>query len=86
MFVFRLKCPQILISEGKYFPLIKTTSDYIISLLFFSGQNQDWNAIENKWDQARFKLKGIIELSDFIKKYLNLCSEDERRSYGFGTT
>ncbi len=22
----------------------------------------------------------------FHQKYLNLCSEDERRSYGFGTT
>ncbi len=22
----------------------------------------------------------------FLQKYLNLCSEDERRSYGFGTT
>ncbi len=22
----------------------------------------------------------------FNQKYLNLCSEDERRSYGFGTT
>ncbi len=28
----------------------------------------------------------LRELSEFIKKYLNLCSEDERRSYGFGTT
>ncbi len=28
----------------------------------------------------------IRELSEFIKKYLNLCSEDEWRSYRFGTT
>ncbi len=28
----------------------------------------------------------VREISDFIKKCLNLCSEDERRSYGFGTT
>jgi len=31
-------------------------------------------------------LAGVIQLSDFIKKYLNLSSEDERRSYGVGTT
>ncbi len=28
----------------------------------------------------------VRKLSDFIKIYLNLCSEDEQRSYGFGTT
>ncbi len=28
----------------------------------------------------------VRELSDSIKKYLNLCFEDERRSYGFGMT
>ncbi len=28
----------------------------------------------------------VREVSDLIKKYLNLCSEDKRRSYGFGTT
>ncbi len=28
----------------------------------------------------------VGELSEFIKTYLNLCSEDERRSYGFRTT
>ncbi len=28
----------------------------------------------------------VRELSDFIKKYLNLFSEDKRRSYGFGAT
>ncbi len=28
----------------------------------------------------------VRKLSDFIKKYLNLCSENERRSYGFGKT
>ncbi len=28
----------------------------------------------------------VRELSECIKKYLNLCSEDERSFYGFGTT
>ncbi len=28
----------------------------------------------------------VRKLSDFIQKYLNLCSEDEQRSYGFVTT
>ncbi len=28
----------------------------------------------------------VRELSEFIKKYLNLFSEDEQRSYGFETT
>ncbi len=29
---------------------------------------------------------GGSESSQIPSKYLNLCSEDERRSYGFGTT
>ncbi len=28
----------------------------------------------------------VRELTGCIKKYLNLCSEDEQRSYGAGTT
>ncbi len=28
----------------------------------------------------------VRDLSDFIKNILIFCSEDERRSYGFGTT
>ncbi len=28
----------------------------------------------------------VRKLSDFNQKYLNFCSEDEQRSYGFGTT
>ncbi len=27
----------------------------------------------------------VRELSNFIQKYLNLFSEDEQKSYGFGT-
>ncbi len=30
-------------------------------------------------------MEGLRALG-FNQKYLNLCSEDERRSYGFGTT
>ncbi len=36
--------------------------------------------------QLHCSLGRVRKLSDFIKKYLNLCSEDEQRSYGFGTT
>ncbi len=33
----------------------------------------------------RFVFNENLDLDlNFIKKYLNLCSEDERRSYGFG--
>ncbi len=28
----------------------------------------------------------VWKLFDFTQKYLNLCSEDEQISYGFGTT
>jgi len=30
--------------------------------------------------------EGVRHLLDCIKKYLKLCSEDERKSYGRGTT
>jgi len=29
---------------------------------------------------------GVRKHSDFTVNHLNLCSKDERRSYGFGTT
>ncbi len=31
-------------------------------------------------------LKGLLRALRFKKKYLHLCSEDKRRSYGFGAT
>ncbi len=34
---------------------------------------------------AFLSMQGQKELG-FHQQYLNLCSEDERRSYGFGTT
>ncbi len=36
--------------------------------------------------QLRCCLWRVRKLSDFTKKYLDLCSKDERRSYGFGIT
>ncbi len=34
----------------------------------------------------RLALYGGSESSQIPSKYLNLCSEDEQKSYGFGTT
>ncbi len=50
--------------------------DYFKDVLYLSGL--DRGSILAVWKKQR--ALGIHQ------KYLNLCSEDERRSYGFGTT
>ncbi len=38
------------------------------------------------WEHFCIAVYGRVKAYRFHQKYLNLCSEDERRSYGFGTT
>jgi len=48
-----------------------------MSLITFSGP-ESFDPLE--------AYRGVMQLSDLIKRYLNLYSKDEQKSYGVGTT
>ncbi len=59
---------------------------------FYSHTLKKWSQMQPFWSQSRALCKDPCCLWEgqrdlrFYQKYLNLCSEDERKSYGFGTT